>query len=377
MIESRVNLLGLTHHELEGFCSSVGQKSYRAGQIFHWLYGKSVSSFDGMTDLGKDLRQQLSEGATLEGISPVTSRISDVDGTVKYLFSLCDGLLIESVLITPKGRRRDKATQEEDPKRLTLCVSTQAGCPLDCKFCATATMGFQRNLTTAEIIDQVLQVQRLSGKSVTNIVFMGMGEPMMNYDNLMKAIEIITTGMGIAPKRVTVSTAGWADRIRQMGEEQRIVKLALSLHSAVEETRAALMPITKKFGIEALRSALEFYYSKTKRFVMYEQVFFEGLNDTDREVRALIKFARAIPCKINVIPFHPIGFTHPSGIAATLRPSSRMEEIVEKLRGQKLTVMVRGSSGEDIAAACGQLAVRNDLARPRPIARSIAVAAGL
>ena len=377
MSESRVNLLGLTRHELEGYCASIGQKSYRAGQIFHWLYGKTVPSFDGMTDLGKDLRERLSEGASLEGISHVTSQVSAVDGTAKYLFSLRDGLLIESVLIPPTRKRRDDAKPDEDPTRLTLCVSTQAGCPLDCKFCATATMGFQRNLTTAEIIDQVLQVQKLSGKTITNIVFMGMGEPMMNYDNLMKAIEIITTGMGIAPKRVTVSTAGWADRIRQMGEEQRIVKLALSLHSAVEETRTALMPVTKKFGIPALRSALEFYYSKTKRFVMYEQVFFEGLNDTDREVRALIKFARAIPCKINVIPFHPIGFTHPSGIAATLRPSARMEEIVEELRGHKLTVMVRGSSGEDIAAACGQLAVRKDAARPRPTTRIIAVPAGL
>ena len=376
MSESRVNLLGLTRHELEGFCSSVGQKSYRAGQIFQWLYGKSVSSFDGMTDLGKDLRERLSEGATLEGITPVTSQVSGVDGTAKYLFSLRDGLLIESVLIPPTRKREDRVKADEDLKRLTLCVSTQAGCPLDCKFCATATMGFQRNLTTAEIIDQILRVQSLSGKTITNVVFMGMGEPMINYDNLMKAIEIITAGMGIAPRRVTVSTAGWADRIRQMGEEQRMVKLALSLHSAVEETRTTLMPITKKFGIQALRSALEFYYSKTKRFVMYEQVFFEDLNDTDREVRALIKFARAIPCKINVIPFHPIGFTHPSGIAATLRPSPRMKEIVEELRGHKLTVMVRGSSGEDITAACGQLAARNGLARPRPTTRSIDVPAG-
>jgi len=218
-------------------------------------------------------------------------------------------------------------------------------------------MGYTRNLSAGEIVDQVLQVSRTSGKKITNIVFMGMGEPMMNYDNVMKAADIMSTGIGIAAKRITISTAGWADRIKQMGDERRRIKLAVSLHSAVDETRTKLMPINKRFNLKALMAALEYYYACTKQRVTYEYIFFDGVNDSDRDVKQLTSLARRVPSKINVIPYHSIDFTHPTGFSASLRPSPRTEAVVERLRANNLTVMVRSSAGEDIDAACGQLAV--------------------
>jgi 23S rRNA (adenine2503-C2)-methyltransferase len=353
------NLLGLTHQELIDYVLSIGEPRYRAKQLYLWLYAKSATSFSGMTDLGKAFRSRLENAATIEGLSLVTQQRSTHDGTTKFLFVLPDNLKIESVLIPPASAFAGKeAAQEDEQKRLTLCVSTQVGCPLGCKFCATATMGYVRNLSVGEIVDQILQVKRITGKRITNIVFMGMGEPLMNYENVVKAVEIISTGMGIAAKRITVSTAGWADKIKQMGDERCRVKLAISLHSAVDETRSKLMPINKKFSLATLMSAVENYYARTKQRVTYEYIFFDGVNDTEREVERLIKLARRVPSKINVIPYHSIDFTQPAGFSASLRPSRRTETIVEHLRASNLTVMVRSSAGEDIDAACGQLAVK-------------------
>jgi 23S rRNA (adenine2503-C2)-methyltransferase len=311
-----------------------------------------------MTDLGKAFRGQLDRAASIGGISLVTRQISIRDKTAKFLFGLQDGLKIECVLIPPASAfETDKPERNDEQRRLTLCVSTQVGCPLDCKFCATGTMAFRRNLTAGEIVDQLRQVQRTTRNKITNVVCMGMGEPLLNYENVMKTVDILATGIGIAPRRITVSTAGWAEGIRRMAEERRRPKLALSLHSATEETRLLLMPVTKKFGLADLKKALEYYYRRTKQRVTYEYIFFDGVNDTENEVRALVKFARAIPCKINVIPFHSIAFTGVGGYAAELRPSPRVKEIVERLRSLDLTVMVRTSAGEDIEGACGQLAV--------------------
>jgi 23S rRNA (adenine2503-C2)-methyltransferase len=354
------NLLGLTQHKLADFADQIGEPRYRGKQIFTWLYTKGARNFSAMSDLQKELRDQLSQAACIEGITLVSSQPSR-DGTTKFLFELHDGLKIESVLIPPATAFKSlEAAREEEQQRLTLCISSQAGCPLDCKFCATGTMGFLRNLSTGEIIDQVLQIKRITDRKITNIVFMGMGEPMMNYDNVMSSVEIISSGMGIAAKRITLSTAGWAEKIRQMGDEKRKVKLAVSLHSAIDETRAKLMPINKKFDLDSLLASIEHYYSCTKQRVTYEYIFFEGVNDSDREVAQLVKFARRVPSKINVIPYHSISFTQPVGLGAELRPSSRMNQIVERLRTHNLTVMVRSNAGEDIAAACGQLAVRSE-----------------
>jgi 23S rRNA (adenine2503-C2)-methyltransferase len=356
---TKQNLLGRTKEQLADFVEDIGEPRYRAQQIFEWLYTRGARDFRSMSNLGKAFREQIDLAATIQGITPVDQTFSRQDGTTKFLFEIEGGLKVESVLIPPATAfRNGEAADEDEQTRLTLCVSTQVGCPLDCAFCATGTMGFFRNLTTGEIIDQILQVRRLTDKKITNIVFMGMGEPMLNYDNVMDASEIISAGIGIALKRITISTAGWPDRIRQMGDEKRRTKLAISLHSAVNDTRAILMPVTKKFNLDALMAAVEYYYARTKQRVTYEFIFFDGVNDTEREVNALIRLARRVPCKINVIPYHSIAFTQPEGLAASLRPSPRMEELVQVLRAHHLTAMVRSSAGEDIDAACGQLAVK-------------------
>ena len=354
------NLLGLTQDELAHFSEELGESRYRGRQLFHWIYSKGVTNIDRMTDLGKTLRGELQRSATVKGLTLVTEQRSSEDSTTKLLFELQDGARIESVLIPPASAfTGPEAAGEEEQERLTLCISTQVGCPLDCKFCATATMGFLRNLTAGEIVDQILQARRISGRRITNVVFMGMGEPMLNYNNVMKAASIITAGIGIAARRITVSTAGRADRIRQMGDEHQRVKLAVSLHSADDDTRTRLMPINKKFGLDALLSSIEYYYKRTRQRITYEYIFFDGVNDSDAAVTRLIKLARRVPCKINVIPFHSIDFAMREGLFADLRRSPRSEHIVETLRASNITVFVRSSAGEDIDAACGQLAIKD------------------
>ena len=366
------NLFGLTQQELAGFFAAMGEPPFRGKQMYQWLYARGMLDFGAMTDLAKGLREKLQRSARIYSLSLITNQISRKDGTTKFLFALEDGLTIESVLIPParsfSGR---EAAGEDEQRRLTLCISTQVGCPLDCAFCATGKMGFFRNLSPGEIIGQVLEVKRLTGKKITNVVFMGMGEPMMNYDNVMKSVEVISTGVGIAARRITISTAGWADKIRQMGDERRRVKLAVSLHSADDATRTRLMPINKRYPLTELTSAIEYYYKRTKQRVTYEYIFFDGVNDSPKDVAQLIALARRVPCKINVIPFHSIAFVGLGGTAAGLRPSPRMEQIVEGLRSSNLTVMVRSNAGEDIDAACGQLAAMIQQKHPPPVAAAL------
>jgi 23S rRNA (adenine2503-C2)-methyltransferase len=357
MSAGKENLLGLNTQELAAFVETLGQRRFRGRQLFSWLYAKGATTFSSMTDLGKDFRAQLEGAARIEGIAGVEKKRSARDGTTKFLFSLADGLMVETVLIPPASAFQSaQAAREDEQRRLTLCVSTQVGCPLDCAFCATGRMGFLRNLSAGEIVDQVRRVLRLDTRKVTNIVFMGMGEPLLNYDAVMQASEIFTRGMAIASRRITVSTSGWVDGIRRMGEEKRREKLALSLHSAIDETRSRLMPVNRRCGLSALVSALEFYYRRTRQRVTFEHIFLDGINDSEREVLALIRLARRIPCKINVIPLHSTDFMGKAGRAPEVRPSSRMEEIVQRLRAEQLTVLVRTSAGEEIEAACGQLA---------------------
>ncbi len=347
-------LKGMSLPELEAFVESLGEKKYRGAQLYSWIYAKAAQSFQAMTNVSKSFRDILDETATLENLH-LASNMRSKDGTTKFLFKLSDGLAIESVLIPP-----DKKSPNAE-SRLTLCLSTQVGCPLDCKFCATGTMGFTRNLTTGEIIDQVLHVQRQSSHRITNLVYMGMGEPMLNYENVMKSIEIITddNSLNIGTRHITVSTAGYADKIRQMADEDRKVKLALSLHSLDNNKRTMLMPITKKYGVDELIESLAYYYRKTRHRPTFEYILFDGFNDTELDIMRFVELSKRIPCKVNIIPFHSIDFTHPSGFAASLKPTprSRAEQFADRLRKADITVMIRSSSGEDIKAACGQLAV--------------------
>jgi len=365
------NLLGLGREELTAFARSLGESSYRGGQLFQWVYAKGATDFSAMTDLGKAVRTKLEEVATIDRPVLAARQESPADGTTKFAFTLERGGAIESVLIPPAsafvGR---EAAAEEEQQRLTLCVSTQLGCPLDCAFCATGTMGFTRNLTAGEIVGQLLEVRRLTRRKITNVVFMGMGEPMLNYDAVMQAAEIFTSAMGIAARRITISTAGWVEGIRRMGDERRRQKLAVSLHSAVDDTRSALMPVNRRHGLDAVLRAVEHYYARTRLRVTYEFILFDGINDSDLEVRRLIAFARKVPSKINVIPFHSITFAGPRPAGRHLAPSPRQDVIVEELRRAHLTVMVRSSAGEDIAAACGQLVGRTVHAPRRPKERA-------
>ncbi len=351
------NLIGMTQDELEVFVESLGEKKYRGAQLYSWIYGKGAQTFDEMSNISGAFREILNGVASLDHLR-VTSSSTSQDGTTKFLFELKDGLAIESVLIPP-DRKSPNAES-----RLTLCVSTQVGCPLDCKFCATGSMGFSRNLTAGEIIGQVLQAQRSTHRRITNLVYMGMGEPMLNYGNVMKSIETITDdkALNIGVRHITISTAGYADKIRQMADENRKVKLALSLHSLDNEKRAALMPITRKFSVGDLIEALEYYYRKTRNRPTFEYILFDGFNDTESDIKKFEHLARRIPCKVNIIPFHSIAFTHPSGFAATLRPTprTRSEAFADRLRQANITVMIRASSGEDIKAACGQLAIEGN-----------------
>jgi 23S rRNA (adenine2503-C2)-methyltransferase len=351
---TKKNLKGLSLPELQTFVEELGEKKYRAAQLYSWMYAKAAQNFDEMTDISKEFRIALSLASQISNLQTVDQSVS-ADGTTKYLFRLDDDLAIESVLIPGK-----KKSLELD-SRLTLCVSTQVGCPLDCKFCATGAMGFSRNLTAGEIVDQIIQVQQASQKRITNLVYMGMGEPMLNYDNVMKSIDIINDdrGLNLGARHITISTAGYADKIRQLADEQRPVKLALSLHSLDNEKRAKLMPITKKFPVETLIEALDYYYHKKHSRPTFEYILFDGFNDTAADIKAFVKLSRRIPCKVNLIPFHPISFMHPSGIGASLKPTPapRIEVFADALREADITVMVRKSSGQDIQAACGQLAI--------------------
>ncbi len=355
---SQKNLNGLSLQELHQFVATLDEPKYRAEQIYQWLYKYRVRSFDEMTNLSIGLREKLRQSATIEQFTVVTSQTSNVDGTVKFLYELSDGKKIETVLIPPRS------TAIDAEERMTLCVSTQVGCPLDCKFCATASMGFQRNLTAGEILNQFITAQSLSEKPITNIVFMGMGEPMLNYDNVMTAVDILTDqqGIGLSSRRITISTAGYANQIRKMADEDRKPKLALSLHSLRNSVRTELMPLTKKFDVEELLSALEYYHRKTKKSVMLEYILFQGVNDSEADVQAIVKASRRFECRVNLIPFHSIEFTDPQGYSATLRGASKeqMEKFWQRLRSFDVTTFIRHSAGVDIDAACGQLAVKNE-----------------
>lgn len=349
-------IIGKSLPELQDFVQSLGEPRFRGEQLYSWLYEHKVSTFDAMTNLSLEFRKKLEASSSLDMFPTISRQTSAVDSTIKFLFELSDGKRIETVLIPPRS------TAIDAEERMTLCISTQVGCALDCKFCATATMGFLRNLTAEEILNQFLTAQQQSEKPITNIVFMGMGEPMLNYNNVMKAVAILTDqkGIGISPRRITISTAGYANFIKKMADEDCKVKLALSLHSLSNTVREELMPINKKYNVEELLSALEYYYKKTKKSVMFEYIVFEGINDTDTDVRLLTKATRRFECRVNLIPFHSIEFTNPHGISATLRGASPqgIETFWKKLRANDVHVFIRHSAGVDIDAACGQLAVK-------------------
>jgi len=351
------DFFGRTLQELKQLLNEeigVAQK-FRAEQLYLWLYEKRAASFSEMTDLPHSLQRSLEEHFVLPRLE--CKHVSEsADGTKKFLFGLEDGRSIETVLIPSEMR-----DARGEARRKTLCISTQVGCALDCKFCATASLKLKRNLTTAEILLQIFEVERLTGERITNLVFMGMGEPLLNYDNVIRSLRIITDPKMemLSKRRITVSTSGIAPVIRQFAAEGLNVKLALSLHATTDALRTRLMPINKKYLLEEVLSAMEEYYRATRIPVTYEYILFKGLNDTEADAKRLAKIARRMPSKVNVIPFHTIEFTHPEGIGASLKPAPKKEfdHFIALLKQLGVAVMIRSSSGQDIEAACGQLAL--------------------
>ncbi len=348
---NKVNIKNFTLPKLENYLVSIGEPKYRASQIFNWLYNHLSFDFDEMENLPKKLRTKLKEETEIQTLNISRKVSSPLSLTTKYLFATKGGGEIEAVII-PEG------------KRTTLCISTQIGCPLNCKFCATGLMGFTGNLGVGEIVDQYLLTAKEIGKEkITNIVFMGMGEPLLNYDATVKAIENFTNELnkGLSRNRITVSTAGIPDKIRALADTGLRVKMALSLHSPFNEVRNKLMPINRKYSIEENIKALKYYADKTGTRITFEYLMLNGINDRDKDVKGLAKITAQLPSKINLIPFNSIAHMDPGGFAAQLAPTpfAKIEAFADKLRAKNITVMIRNTQGNEIAAACGQLAVKS------------------
>ncbi len=332
--------------ELEGirdFLAGRGEKAFRAQQVYEWLWHKSAKDFDQMTNLSFGLREMLKDNFTINHIN-VDRMQRSADGTIKNAVTLFDGMIVESVLIPTE-------------KRITACVSSQVGCSLACSFCATALLKRQRNLSADEIYDQVVaireQAQLYFDRPLTNIVFMGMGEPLLNYSNVVSAIEKITSqkGLNMASRRITVSTVGIAKMIMKMADDGVKFNLAVSLHSALDQTRSSIMPINDTNSLADLGQALTYWYQKTKRKVTYEYVVWKGINDNAEHAEALLRFCKIIPSKVNLIEYNPVdaGLFHQAGEAA-------LNMYVDLLERHGITTRIRKSRGKDIDAACGQLA---------------------
>jgi 23S rRNA (adenine2503-C2)-methyltransferase len=347
--DKKTALKGMTLNELKEFFMSKGEPSFRGEQVFNWMYNHHAEDFMAMENLPKNLRRNLSETAEIITLKMTDSVLSPGTGTKKYVFSTDEGNFIESVIIPENNRT-------------TLCISTQAGCPLDCKFCATGLMGYKKNLTSGEIIDQYILAARDYGKeNITNVVYMGMGEPLLNYNATLKTLQIFSEELttGISLKKITVSTAGIAPKINELSETGMKVKIAFSLHSCFEDVRDKIMPINKKYSLKQNIEALKNYSRITGTRITFEYVMLKDVNDRKEDISALVKLCSIMPSKVNLIPFNSLKHMNPEGLSAELEPTSRkrIEEFADKLRNKNITVMVRFTQGDDIAAACGQLAV--------------------
>jgi 23S rRNA (adenine2503-C2)-methyltransferase len=338
------NIRGLSLPDVEQYFETLGEKKFRAKQVYEWLWLKPVQSFDAMTNLSKELRSKLNEDFSLPGLTIDATQFSE-DGTVKTRFKTHDGHLVEGVLIPTASR-------------FTACVSSQIGCSLSCKFCATGYMERKRNLDFDEIYDEVAminqQCEKIHGKKLTNIVFMGMGEPLLNYKNVLKSIEPITSpdGLAMSPKRITVSTAGVAKQIKQLGDDKVKFKLALSLHAANDKKRHEIMPINDTNNIQSLIDALNYFYKQTKNEITFEYILFKDFNDSIKDADELIKVYRQVPADlVNLIEYNPID------AAKFEKPDEeKVQTFMHYLEKHKVNVRLRRSRGKDIDAACGQLA---------------------
>ncbi|MEO0310553.1 MAG: hypothetical protein RIQ89_210 [Bacteroidota bacterium] len=344
---TRIDIRSLSLTELTSLFIAHGFKKYRAVQTWEWLWKYAAHTFEEMNNIPRELKDWLQHHCVINGVTIDTFQQSN-DGTVKNAFKLYDGNIVEGVLIPTETR-------------MTACVSSQVGCSLTCKFCATGKLERLRNLNADEIYDQVAHIKKQSESlyniPLSNIVFMGMGEPLLNYANVIKAIERITAtdGLLMAPKRITVSTAGIAKMIRKLGDDEVKFNLALSLHAANDQKRAHIMPINESNNLEVLAAALQYYHQKTKHFVTYEYIVFNNFNDSLQDAKELAAFCKIIPSKVNLIEYNPIdkgGFTNTS--------NDKLDAFKSYLVSKKIQTNIRRSRGKDIDAACGQLANKNE-----------------
>ncbi len=340
---NKLNIRNCSISDLQEFCKKHGEKPFRANQIYSWIWQKGAKDFDTMSNLSKSIKDKLFESFYFDNIK-VTTENRSKDKTVKVLFSALDNSLFEGVLIPGKNRA-------------TACISTQVGCGLNCEFCSTGKLGLKRDLTIGEIFGQVFELNELSkneyGRALTNIVIMGMGEPLLNYENTLGAINKIISekGLGFSPQRITLSTAGIAPKIKQLADDGIKFNLSISLHSADELIRTKIMPINKKYDLDTLSSAIKYFYDKTGKRITYEYLLLKGVNDSIKDAEILTRFTKVSPCKINLIEYNP-------GENDSFQNSDKnaTQNFINFLEKKNLVVTVRRSKGQDINAACGQLA---------------------
>lgn len=371
------NLLNLSFSELQDYLLSNKEQKFRAKQIFESIHGKGITEIDDITGIPKSLKEKLKEEFEIPALQLDKISDSELFNTKKFLFELPG---ITSSKVT--GNLKIETVLINEGKRHTVCVSTQVGCNVGCEFCATGKMGFQKNLNVSQIINQVYGVIKCTGTIPTNLVFMGMGEPFLNYDNMLRSLQILTSehGLQMSSRKITVSTVGFKGKIKKFADDItqpenisiKNVKLALSLHSTNNGVREAIIPTSVKNRLPDLYEELVYFYRKTKNKITYEYIYFDGLNDTKNDVSRLEKLSRMIPSNINIIPFHPIDFklggplakfnniTEDSKVKTNSLLIEKINHFIDELRARDVVVNLRSSSGVDINAACGQLAVMDN-----------------
>jgi 23S rRNA (adenine2503-C2)-methyltransferase len=355
---------GITLEELADFLEKRSAASYRAKQITDWIYKKRVTSFDAMTDLPNELRDELAAEFDAPN-TEVVRVLGSKDTTQKFLFRLRDQNLIESVLIPASP-----ALYGQPSDRRTICVSTQVGCAYGCKFCASGLEGYTRNLDAAEIVQQLIAVEEQTEEKIDNVVFMGMGEPLANLKNVLRAIRIINApwGLGIGARHITVSTSGLAPQIRELASQSTQFRLALSLHGATDEVRSQIMPVNRKYPLKVLLEACDYYAAKKGRLT-FEYILIAGINDTDEQARELAKIARRLSAKINLIPYNTV-----EGLEWSRPSRAQQEKFQSILRKHRVVATLRREKGHDIAAACGQLRLQTKRVSEHPVIDADSVA---
>ena len=339
----KTDIKSLTLEELKNELSALGEKSFRAKQIYEWMHIRGARSFEEMTNISKALREKLSEQYELTSLTQIQMQESAIDGTRKYLFGLRDGNCVESVWMKYHHGN-------------SVCISSQVGCRMGCRFCASTLDGLERNLSASEMLDQIYAISRLTEERVSNVVVMGTGEPMDNYENLVRFLQLLTdeNGLHISQRNITVSTCGIVPGIRKLAEEKLQITLALSLHATTNEKRQALMPIAKKYGLDEVLDACEYYFSRTGRRITFEYSLVGGVNDTDEDARELTEIAAGLNCHVNLIPVNPI-----KERSYVQSDKSRVLAFKNKLEKNKINVTIRREMGRDIDGACGQLRRRH------------------